>query len=1123
MFTLPKWLLVQPPKVHQPSDHSKEAPAAASSTQVGTNVDRPVIDLYRPHIVSGDCLIVTGYQDLLSSLSILVNELPRLKELDAEPTDRIRIVFGVDTANAQRMGSARSVSDEMRLYWLERSGLQVEDEHDLLAVLAKRAIERGNIDLRVFDPELARKTLNISGDRRLHSKIVSSPLGAIAGSANFSRSGLYSNIEYADGLAKGSHELELERKTSAEQIWEASVDWNAEALEILGKLIKPVTAEDAVARMIAEQRGFAPWLTGNRQEITGHTLYGYQQELVYEACSTAYEHGMVFVESPTGSGKTEIGCHLAEALSETFSQVVPKSPVHGVARKNAAVVAPPKVIPSWKRYSTNSLEAVPNSKLAKQHLRGAGDDGKSGLRLDQYGVLIIDESHTVTPAFEQASQMAAAIELAPPCWNVCLSATLLGNRDLDWLAHMQEKRASIFMTPRFIQAMGELFDRETKTADQTSGGGVPRSSRDLDANTALSEEARLELAELLSPFLTRRQRRCIGETKDPAQQGYPKLNYHGRPKRLKASKPQKTRLDEIVSLCDGLAPGSRVTATETSRFGNSSTQQSTLDQLFIRNLLNILRVNSAHAHWEMTHGAIGKALRDFERRSGPRRKVKAQDQLDMFSALDIEHSPEAKNCEALTRKLNTRALAELDEKRYEACLRIQEGKDRVVFLAERIDTLEIYAEELSRRGQHSNYVVGTPAQDKQRAVDTIYGGTPDSFKRIKEGRSVESYFRPGGKNAPQGAASVFLTYKMAEGINLQSADTLVLLGATSNLKELIQGLGRIDRIDSSFSEVNYHLIDVPVGKFASDEKVAQRIENYKTLASEGNVQAVVEEDPEDSEAILSSTIEYLRSPRLLRPNNLHDVFEQTKKAISKERFDLVSRAKIDGTWGAELALLASRESFTALHLKGIDGHGRFYPPRLVLLQQKAEGFTFERDQVTCAKSIEAAYERTRSLGLHRQHLDLPDLTEALETVSGQIGTLREWDLRPARVESLMRACAAFISEKQSLSLDDEAMFGHYSLPAIEMVCEAWSRLLDPYWEEAKHEVRESFSIENVPKGYIALPRVLEKLEENGAASEVVFEKMSKVISEAEGFSREHNPDIGNRISVVLFAEGVSEN
>ena len=329
---------------------------------VGTNIDRPVIDLYRPHITSGDCLIVTGYQDFLSSLAVLMKEVKKLKDPDTNTDIRIRISFGIDTANARRLAKPRPVTEEMKLYWLEKSGLQVEDDDDLLAVLAKRAIQTRKIELRVFDPELAQTHLGISGDRRMHSKIVSSRKGAVAGSANFSRSGLYSNIEYADGLDAGSHELQIERTRAAEQIWEVSADWTKEALEILDRLIKPATAEDAMARMISEQKGFAPWLSGDRREITGHTLYEYQQELTYEACSITYDHGIAFVEAPTGSGKTEIGCHLAEALSETFSRVIPRSPVHGVARKNAAVIAPPKVIPSWEKHSTNSLEAIPNTR-----------------------------------------------------------------------------------------------------------------------------------------------------------------------------------------------------------------------------------------------------------------------------------------------------------------------------------------------------------------------------------------------------------------------------------------------------------------------------------------------------------------------------------------------------------------------------------------------------------------------------------------------------------------------------------------------------------------------------------------------------------------------------------------
>ncbi|WP_108839458.1 DEAD/DEAH box helicase family protein [Tateyamaria sp. Alg231-49] len=1121
MFSLPEWLRSKPKQLVEADQKLASELDAEPIAKVGTNIDRPVINLYRPHITSGDCLIVTGYQDFLSSLSILMKELPELKDPEDESDVRIRISFGIDTANSKRFSSSKPVSEEMKLYWLERSGLQVEEDHDLIAVLAKHAIQSGKIDLRIFDPELAKRKLGISGDRRLHSKIVCSPKGAVAGSANFSYSGLYRNIEYADDLDAGTHELQVERTEAAEQAWDVSVDWNTEALEILEKLIKPVTAEDAMARTISEQKGFEPWLTGDRKEITSHTLFGYQQELTYEACSIVYDHSIAFVEAPTGSGKTEIGCHLAEALSETFSKVVPRSPVHGVARKNAAVIAPPKVIPSWRKYSTNSLHPVANSRLAKQHLRGAGDDKRSGLRLDQFGILIIDESHTVTPGFEQASQMASAIELAPPSWNVCLSATLLGNRDVDWLTHMQEKRASIFMTPTFIQAMGDLFERETHVPKDIFNQDAPLAVLS-EPDTTLTREARTELAQLVSPFLTRRQRRCIGENEDPTEHSYPRLENHGRPKKLKVTKPQQTRLDEIVALCKELAPGGRVTAVEKSRFGHVSTQQSTQDQLYIRNLLNILRVNAAQAHWEMSHGAIGKSLRDFERGGKSKKTVSHRNQPNMFAALGIAEPEPTKKCDALNQKLGLSVLKELDEKRYEACLRIQEDKNRVVFLAERTDTLEIFAEALSRKGHHTNYVVGKQTKGEYRAVKAIFGDGPDGFKRIEQGKSVESYFRPGGKNEPKGSASVFLTYKMAEGINLQSSDTLVLLGLTSNLKELIQGLGRIDRIDSEFGVVNYHLVDVPVGQFASDEKITQRIENYKTLAGEALIDAVVEESTEDAELILESVVEYLRSPRRLRDNNFHDVLQRTKETIPEDRYNFIDKAKIQGTWGAELALLSARDKFTALHLKGLNKSNSFFPPRLILLKNEASSLTLERDQLACAKYLETAYERTRSLGKEHSHMSLEDLSEALAIISEQIGRLTEWDLRPARVESLMKACAEFMGRKSGVAHSDQEFFGHLSLPAVEMVCEAWSRELDPFWEQVKHEVRDSFAYEDLPKGYIALQAILEKLEHDHQASAEIHEKMIRVIEEADEVSRDHEPAIGRRISAVFFSDGAGE-
>jgi hypothetical protein len=124
----------------------------------------------------------------------------------------------------------------------------------------------------------------------------------------------------------------------------------------------------------------------------------------------------------------------------------------------------------------------------------------------------------------------------------------------------------------------------------------------------------------------------------------------------------------------------------------------------------------------------------------------------MFALLGIDALAAPEKCDALARKLNSQTLRDLDEKRYEACLRIQQQKDRVVFLAERTDTLEIFAEALSRRGHHTNFVVGNQTKGDERAVKAIFGNGPDGFRRITHGKSVESYFRPGGKNAPEGSS-----------------------------------------------------------------------------------------------------------------------------------------------------------------------------------------------------------------------------------------------------------------------------------------------------------------------------------------------------------------------------------
>ena len=75
MVLLPNWLRSKPQNIRKAGTTPLVEADLETAPKVGTNIDRPVIDLYRPHISSGDCLIVTGYQDFLSSLAVLIRAM----------------------------------------------------------------------------------------------------------------------------------------------------------------------------------------------------------------------------------------------------------------------------------------------------------------------------------------------------------------------------------------------------------------------------------------------------------------------------------------------------------------------------------------------------------------------------------------------------------------------------------------------------------------------------------------------------------------------------------------------------------------------------------------------------------------------------------------------------------------------------------------------------------------------------------------------------------------------------------------------------------------------------------------------------------------------------------------
>lgn len=479
-----------------------------------------------------EVLVVTGYQDLLSTLSMLLETIPDVAQ---RPAGSVRVVFGTNTENRLRLsGHQRSLDEEARAYFLGKHGLSVATVGDLRAVLAIEALEKGSIALRLFDLDKAYEEFG-RRSTMLHAKLVISKDHAVSGSANFSTGGMQANLEFVDDVAAYPDAAQA-RRERAEAFWQLGVDWNASALEVLRGLLRSATPEEALARTLLEMRGFNPWRI-HAHATAGRPPQPYQAELVYEAAATVYEHGFVFVEAPPGAGKTDVGKHLAVVLPAAHRHsVLTWSDGVDQERVGAVGLVPASVEGNWRRPAPAHFSIIRHS-----HLSMGKKDREAFLeevrhKINGSSALIADESHRLSSRYLTPSNRALVYERSPAIWTACLSATLMGNQGLDGLLAFHEKRASIYASPHVTDGinthmkasrardpyLAKIKALEEKLANDDVQGDLFENPSVWRGQIAVEQEAMERagldlkslqegLSSVLAPFVVRRQRACVGE------------------------------------------------------------------------------------------------------------------------------------------------------------------------------------------------------------------------------------------------------------------------------------------------------------------------------------------------------------------------------------------------------------------------------------------------------------------------------------------------------------------------------------------------------------------------------------------------------------------------------------
>lgn len=457
-----------------PSDEETSFPRYLSAT----NAEERVIDLIRPIVMGDECLIVTGYQDFLSALSIILEVRPGITH--AAP-GTIRLLLGTNTDNLRFLASSRQpLPDHVRRHYMAQTGVFVRDMRDLNAVRAREAIRSGAIQIRVFDEAIAQAKLGYYPGM-MHANLFVSEDFAAAGSATFSRSGLASNVEFVDRLLNG-FDAHSERQKAGERFWEWGRDWQDAALELLGGLVRPVRAETAAARIAYGMMNFAPWRPeAGSDEATAPTEQ--ERTLSYVAAQAVYEYGLAYLALPGSVRQSVIGRIAGRAIADMYERCVMRDDDATGRKQGALAIVAPAARMSWRQGQRSPVRVLPRPTSGAVPAEDILQD------LETASVFLLDRVHDLKSRHLSGAPMEPLLERAAPCWTVGLGAALPVDCQTNAILGFLESRGFGYLGPALCRDIAS----DLRIVSPPPGRKSRRKTSEVDA-------ARQHLAEIVAPL-----------------------------------------------------------------------------------------------------------------------------------------------------------------------------------------------------------------------------------------------------------------------------------------------------------------------------------------------------------------------------------------------------------------------------------------------------------------------------------------------------------------------------------------------------------------------------------------------------------------------------------------------
>ena len=353
---------------------------------------------------------VGGYGLLADSLD-LVRGVRLLLGAEPKPVERRVRVLGVESVVPARADRARMQNA------LENHEGDLATERDLLGfsfevdALSRRLVEwlrSGKVEVRRLETRFLHGKAFLVGD---------GSHGVVAGSSNFTRAGLVSNVElnlgnYSPHVVKGVGEW-------FDELWAEAVEYDLAGL--FEARFEPHSPYLIYLRMLWERYGAELLAEAEDEGAPQIHLTSFQADGMWRAKRILAERHGVLIADEVGLGKTYLAGELIRiAALEQRQRVLVVTPAtlrDGPWRAFRSQFLLPMELVSYE-------ELMADRRLNPEH----GTDHKLEAKINDYAMVVVDEAHNLrNPSTQRAEALRRLLGGSPPKKLVLLTATPVNN------------------------------------------------------------------------------------------------------------------------------------------------------------------------------------------------------------------------------------------------------------------------------------------------------------------------------------------------------------------------------------------------------------------------------------------------------------------------------------------------------------------------------------------------------------------------------------------------------------------------------------------------------------------------------------------------------------------------